>query len=48
MIVTKCAHCASDVLLPDPEPRTQEQNIQFRKDWDARVEAGFKKLENDA
>lgn len=26
--------------LPQPVPNTKEQNIAFRKAWDARVEAG--------
>jgi hypothetical protein len=29
---------------PKPVPNTQEQNIAFRKAWDARVEAGQKKV----
>lgn len=35
-----CGECGSRVLNPDPRPKTKEENIAFRKDWDERYEQG--------
>ena len=32
--------CGQQVLLPDGPPLSQEEKIAFRKEWDARVDAG--------
>jgi uncharacterized short protein YbdD (DUF466 family) len=39
MIESICPTCGGKKLDPDPPPKTKEENIQFRKDWDARYEA---------
>lgn len=36
-IQSTCECCGQVVLLPDPPPNTKEENIAFRKAWDARV-----------
>jgi hypothetical protein len=36
MIESKCGVCGGKVILPDPPAHTKEENIQFRKAWDAR------------
>jgi hypothetical protein len=36
MIESRCEHCGAKTFLPDPEPNTQEENIEFRKAWDER------------
>jgi hypothetical protein len=38
MIESKCPNCGGKKVDPDPPPKTKEQNIQFRKDWDARYD----------
>lgn len=38
MIQATCPCCGQKVLKPDPAPRTKEQNIEFRKRWDAAYE----------
>ena len=37
---TLSPECGQKMLLPDPPPKTKDENIAFRKAWDARVDAG--------
>jgi hypothetical protein len=37
MIESRCPTCGGRVVKPDLPALTQEEKIQFRKDWDARA-----------
>lgn len=39
MIESTCEACGGKVLSPDPPPKTQEEKVAFRKDWDERFMA---------
>lgn len=43
MVRSTCECCGGEVLLPDPPPRTKEENIEFRKRWDAEYDEFRKK-----